>query len=146
MSEDIDNKIKQALIKMHVYERSFNQVSFVHTKEILQMIFELAPIDEKELISMLKISIGVDKRYIRDYLDGFRFWGVIFRYEGRIYSEKQAVLEIQENKITVIESKEKIKICPKNSNKQMDKSCTIELCKTCEGHNENEPKKMEKSP
>lgn len=95
--DEVDSRLKAALVKMHVYERDHNRVAFIHTKEILQLIYEHAPIDEKDLKSMLRISASVDKRYITQYLDGFRVWGVIFRENGIIYADKPDTT-IQERK------------------------------------------------
>lgn len=129
---ELDLQIKAALIKMHVYERDHNRVSYTHTKEMLQMIFELAPVDEKDLKSMLRISSGIDKRYINQYLDGFRIWGVIFREDGMIYTEKPKMIDVEVVN-TTCRDKPRIKVCPKNENKAMDGECTIEKCKNCNG-------------
>lgn len=129
---EIDKQVKAALIRMHVYERDHNRVSYTHTKEILQMIFELSPVDEKDLKSMLRISSGIDKRYINQYLDGFRIWGVIFREDGMIYTEKPKIIEAEVIN-RVHQDKPRIKVCPRNQDKAMDENCTIEKCKTCNG-------------
>jgi len=94
--EQLERWLKQALVKMHVYERDHNRIAYIHTKEILQLIFENAPIDEKDLKSMLRISASIDKRYITQYLDGFRVWGVIFRENGVIYVDNPKNFPIEE--------------------------------------------------
>lgn len=131
---EVDQRLKHALIKMHVYERDHNKVAFIHTKEILQLIYENAPIDEKDLKSMLRISASIDKRYITQYLDGFRIWGVIFRENGIIYADKPIQEEInysvnKDNEVI----KTKVKKCPKNELRVMDETCTIDKCKGCDG-------------
>lgn len=131
---DLDEKIKDALIKMHVYERDHNKISYVHTKELLQLFFEVAPVDEKEFIKMMRVSSGMSTRYVREYLDGFRLWKIIFRENGMLYSEKT---ETEQTTITAeIYPEKKIKKCIKNQNKIMDETCTIEKCKSCGGAGE----------
>jgi len=136
--EEIDSRVKSALVKMHVYERPHNKISYIHTKEILQFVYGCAPVDEKEFKSMLKISIGISSRYIEEYLTGLRVWGIIWREEGIIYTEKPNIVskEIKEEirQAEIIEnSKPKVKKCPKNPDKVMTLECTIEKCKGCEG-------------
>lgn len=130
----IDEKIRVALIKMHVYEREHNRVSYMHTKEILQLIYENTPVDEKDLKSMLRVSLGIDKRYVSQYLDGFRVWGVIFRENGMIYSEKpipeqkaevEVIAEIDTVKCKYLRAK--ATICGKTR-----EAITEELCENCE--------------
>jgi len=136
--EELDSRIKAALVKMHVYERPHNRISYIHTKEILQLLFECAPVDEKDFKGMLKISIGISSRYIEEYLNGLRLWGIIWREEGTIYIEKPNITskEIKEEirqKEIIKNSELKIKMCIKNSFKAMTSECTIEKCKVCDG-------------
>jgi len=83
--QEVEVRLKAALVKMHVYERPHNRISYAHTKEGLEKIYQDAPCDEKELKLRLKLSLGISMRYVEEYLAGFRAYGLIYRVDGMVY-------------------------------------------------------------
>jgi hypothetical protein len=91
---EVEDRLKAALVKMHVYEHQYNKIAYAHTKEGLEKIIQCAPCDEKDMKAMLKISLCISMRYVEEYLTGFRAHGIIFREDGMIYLEKPVKKEI----------------------------------------------------
>jgi hypothetical protein len=93
---EVERRLKAALVKMHVYERPHNRISFAHTKEGFEKILQDAPCDEKELKLRLKMSLGISMRYVEEYLAGFKAYGLIHRVDGVVYVDAPPKEDIKE--------------------------------------------------
>jgi len=130
--EMVDTRIRQALVKMHVYDRGNNSISYMHIKDILQLIFQNEPIDEKEMMHMMRVSIGIDKRYISDIYKGLLAWKVIFRSEGMIYADKPDEIETHDE--VVVQATAKNNKCEFEHDKKCEIDSMIKTlgqCDTC---------------
>jgi len=134
--EKVDEALRLAFIKMHVYERNNNQISYQHIKEMLQLIYETEPINEKDMLAMLRVSIGIDKRYIRDIYNSFLAWKVIFRESGMIYADKPQKTLKEKESITI--SKEEYLPCSSRTENNMcarpghsSFAVSVNRCNTC---------------
>ena len=131
---EVNTRLKAALVKMHVYERPHNRVSYIHTKEGYEMILQNAPCDEKELKLKLKLSLGISMRYVEEYLAGFKAYELIHRVDGIVYVDappKDTIKYTTNIEREVIKTKEKV--CGKNPNRIMDALCSLDKCKGCLG-------------
>ena len=134
--EKVDEALRLAFIKMHVYERNNNQISYQHIKEMLQLIYETEPINEKDMLAMLRVSIGIDKRYIRDIYNSFLAWKVIYRESGMIYADKPQKT-IKEKEILTITKEEYLPCASRTENNMCFKpgqnsvTATIKRCNIC---------------
>lgn len=64
-------------------------VAYQHARDCLQHIIETQPIAEDILISQLKLVLGIQKRYVIEYLDSLYAFRVIEKNDESITLRKE---------------------------------------------------------
>jgi hypothetical protein len=81
----IDTNIEQALAYMGVRHGTGREIGYQHWFNILALVKQREGEKEEELISLARSFVGVDERYLRQYLKSCKAWGTIRVDDGRIY-------------------------------------------------------------
>jgi hypothetical protein len=92
MNEEIDKILAKIKCKKN------HGIAYQHAKDCLQHIIETQPIPEEILISQLKLVLGIQKRYVIEYLDSLYAFRIIEKNDEIITLRKEALI-----KCTVIE-------------------------------------------
>jgi hypothetical protein len=79
--------IEDAMRMVHMSDRGHNRVMCQHTRHALQYMIENLPLPEPILIARLRLVMGMQKRYVLEYLDSFYAFGLIAEVEGVVQFE-----------------------------------------------------------
>jgi hypothetical protein len=87
MNEDIDKIL--AKIKC----RKSHGMAYQHARDCLQHIIDTQPIPEGVLIAQLKLVLGIQKRYVMEYIDSLYAFRIIEKNDEIITLRKEVVVE-----------------------------------------------------
>jgi len=75
---------QRVLAKMNFRYNSHNQVSFDHLEGITEFLESNCPIRKEKAIAMMRLSVGLGDRIVKDYVKSLEAWEVIRIKNGTI--------------------------------------------------------------
>lgn len=88
------------LEKMGFRRAPHNEIFYDHLEVIIDFLKDKCPIEKKKALAMLRGSVGISNRYVREHLDSLLAWDII-KSHARNY---EWIFDIQEQKQEVKKS------------------------------------------